>query len=190
MNVITHRYITCKQPRHSGASAHLDLVIGTQLGATTMARTRNALYALTLTALLVAPAIVHAAESVEMRVSASVISNCKIQSVSNIQFGLLDPGTAANLQANGVVSLSCTKGVDFALYANQGENPTPQGGRRMKSGTNQYLPYTLSSNQYSGTGQGFSRPIDINITANINGSDYRDLPADTYNDVIRISLEP
>lgn len=52
------------------------------------------------------------------------------------------------------------------------------------------LPYTLSSNQYSGTGQGFSRPIDINITANINGADCPDLPADTYNDIIRISLEP
>lgn len=148
------------------------------------------LFSLLLSTTLLWPVPGDTGESVEMRVTASVISNCKIQSVSDISFGQLDPGQAVNLQASGVVALSCTRGVDFALSADHGQHSDANGSRRMKSSANEYLPYTLNSDYHAGVGQGFSRPINVSFTAQINGNDYRDIAADNYSDVIRINLEP
>jgi len=89
------------------------------------------------------------------------------------------------------VGFMCTKGVDYRMIVDKGQNY--DGGsarRRMKAADGSFLPYALAAESFSGTGTGFRTPITIPISASIRGSDYVDLPAVAFTDVIRLVLEP
>lgn len=148
--------------------------------------TRDAI-ALALLLPLALPAA--AAETRGVQVSANVLPRCFIQSTEEIRFGLLDPGQAANVTGQGAVTLACARGVDFRLVADQGGFADATGARRMGAPDGARLPYTLRAETISGTGQGFAAPVRMAIEASIGGADYRDLPANTYTDVIRVYLE-
>jgi len=132
-----------------------------------------------------------AGDAVDVRVSASVLAVCKIQSVRDIQFGTLDPSQATNTFAEGAVAFMCTRGVDYRLVVDKGQNYDAGAAlRRMKSGDGSFLPYQLGAESFSGTGTGFRSAINIPLSASIRGSDYIDLPAVAFSDVIRLVLEP
>lgn len=132
-----------------------------------------------------------AGETTEVQVRASVIANCKILGVQDINFGALDPGQAVNINAEGFVSFACTRGVDFRMSADRGENYEASSGvRRMKGTTAEFLPYRIDKNVYSGVGSGFTHPTSFRVQASVNAADYQDLPADNYRDTLRITLEP
>lgn len=133
-----------------------------------------------------------AADVASVRVSASVLGVCKVQQVNEIQFGALDPSQPVDSVATGSVSFMCTRGVEYRLVADHGENFDVAGGvRRMKSnGSGEYLPYALAREEFNGIGEGFRAAVTVALEARVNGSDYRDLPADAYSDVIRLVLEP
>lgn len=133
---------------------------------------------------------VSAGETTELRVTASVIANCKILQIQDINFGGLDPGQASNASAEGHISFACTRGVDYRMTVDQGENfDSERSSRRMK-GKADYLPYRINNEVVSGSGTGFSAPLNFSIKASVSGADYRDLPVAAYLDTLRITLEP
>lgn len=133
----------------------------------------------------------NAGDAIDVRVSASVLGVCKIHSVRDIQFGSLDPSQATNTFSEGAIAFMCTRGVDYRLVVGNGENyDSSSSRRRMKAADGSYLPYSLNTESFSGTGTGFRAPINLPLVASIQGNDYADLPALAYSDVIRLVLEP
>ena len=146
---------------------------------------------LLFTSLVTCTLALPAGESTEVRVTATVVGNCKILSTEDISFSDLDPGNATDRQSTGIVSFACTKGINYNLRADNGEHfDSAISKRRMKGVADGYLPYKLDQQELSGLGQGFSRPVEFRMAASVLGGDYRDLPADNYADTIRIILEP
>ncbi len=133
---------------------------------------------------------VSAGETTELRVTASVIANCKILQIQDINFGALDPGQASNASAEGHISFACTRGVDYRMTVDQGENFDSERSRRRMKGKADYLPYRIDNEVVSGSGTGFSAPLNFSIEASVSGADYRDLPVAAYQDTLRITLEP
>ncbi len=89
---------------------------------------------------------VSAGETTELRVTASVIANCKILQIQDINFGALDPGQASNASEEGHISFACTRGVDYLMTIDQGENfDSEHSSRRMKSNAADYLPYPIDN---------------------------------------------
>jgi spore coat protein U-like protein len=131
-----------------------------------------------------------AADEADVQVTAAVINNCKIIDTQDINFGSLDPANAIDVNADGAVVLKCTKGVDYSLSADMGQNES-NGARRMKAGASEdFLNYALGEDSFAGTGQGFSTPISVALAATVAGNDYRDLPADAYSDTLRFTVTP
>jgi spore coat protein U-like protein len=135
--------------------------------------------------------IATAADSAEIRVTATVINTCKITATQDISFGSLDPSLATDLSAEGLVSFKCTKNADYTVTADNGANwDAGAGKRRMKGAGLNFLPYALAQASFTGKGEGFSTPISIAIRASVTGTDYRDLPADAYADTLRVTITP
>jgi spore coat protein U-like protein len=131
-----------------------------------------------------------AADSADVQVTAEVLRNCKIIETQDINFGSLDPANAVDVDAKGAVTLKCTKDVDYALSADMGQNEDG-GARRMKAGaTDSFLGYKLAQDSFAGVGAGFSSPINVGLAATVSGTDYRDLPADSYADTLRFTVMP
>lgn len=118
-------------------------------------------------------------------VSTTVLPICRIQAVEDIRFGTLDPAVASNVIGEGAVTIACTRGVDFRLAVDS----VPSGRRTMRGVGDTVLPYSILSSSLSGTANGFLNPSKIWLKASIRGEDYRDLPAYTYTDIIRVSVE-
>jgi spore coat protein U-like protein len=139
-------------------------------------------------ALAFLPAMAAAGETSAIQVQANVVPRCYIQSTEEIRFGALDPGQATNVSGQGAVTLACARGVDFRLVADRGLNER-SGMRNMAAPGGGALPYVLRAETINGIGQGFAAPVRMTIEATVAGTDYRDLPANTYSDTIRIYLE-
>jgi spore coat protein U-like protein len=138
---------------------------------------------------LVSPA--YAGDAATVRVTANVLSVCKVVGVDDIRFGDLDPSQPINSQAQGAVRFMCTRGVNYRLSIDHGQHyDAGIAQRRMRGVGDHYLPYGLAGDGFSGTGTGFRTPIELPLSAMIRGEDYRDLPASGYEDVIRVVLEP
>lgn len=144
------------------------------------------------TAILLATAgVAAAADQADVRVTASVINNCKILSTQDINFGQLDPAAATDKKASGEIRFACTRNVDYVLSANEGSYfDKASASRRMKGGADFYLPYGIEQATFKGTGEGFSNPLKVSLAANLTGASYKDLPADNYVDVLRVTLTP
>lgn len=83
-------------------------------------------------------------DSASMTVRAQVKANCKVQSITTLDFAAeYDPTDAAALGGFGTVSVRCTKGSAFKIGADDGANPAA-GVRYMANG-GETLGYTLSA---------------------------------------------
>lgn len=153
-------------------------------------RSPSRIFALVLA--LLAGSVAVAGDVANVRVSASVLGVCKVIEVQEVQFGALDPSQPIDSDARGSVSFMCTRGVEYRLVADHGENFDASSGlRRMKAaGSQDFLPYALAREQFDGIGTGFRTPVVMPIDAHVNAEDYRDLPASSYSDVIRLVIEP
>ena len=126
-----------------------------------------------------------------VKVTASVAENCKIQSAEDINFGLLDPSQATDAQAAGSVKFACTHSVDYTVNTDNGSHfDADENSRRMKGGDDNYLPYKLADDSFSGEGRGFSNPISIRLDASLEGADYKDLPSADYKDTLVVTITP
>lgn len=130
-----------------------------------------------------------AADGDQVKVTASVTPNCQIVSHQDISFGALDPSQATDAKAAGALTFACTKSVNYTMAADKGQNASGDK-RRMKGAEDAYLPYALAQDSFTGKGMGFSTPITIALNATVAGVDYKDLPADSYADVLRVNVLP
>ena len=132
-----------------------------------------------------------AADQADVRVTASVINNCKIISTQDINFGQLDPAVADDKKASGEIRFACTRNVDYVLSANEGANfDKASASRRMKGAADTFLPYGIEQDTFKGKGEGFSNQLKVTLAASLAGNSYKDLPADNYVDVLRVTLTP
>lgn len=132
-----------------------------------------------------------AADSADVKVTAAVINNCKITSTEDINFGQLDPAAATDQSAKGSVSFKCTKSADYTVTADNGANWDAKASKRqMKGAADNFLPYALAQATFTGKGSGFSTPIVVALNASLSGADYKDLAADSYADVLRVTIAP
>jgi spore coat protein U-like protein len=124
-------------------------------------------------------------------VSASVSPTCKFSSgTSTLNFGTLDPTSAANATASASTTFWCTKG---ATYSVSNDNGLHSSGStiRMQNSTDltQFMPYTLAYTN-SGTGLGKNTPVTLNVTGTILNSDYVDAAAGNYADSVVLTVTP
>lgn len=135
--------------------------------------------------------VAFAADQADVKVTAAVVKNCKITETRDINFGQLDPAVATDQAANGSVSFKCTKSADYTVTADTGANwDASASKRRMKGADKNFLPYALDQASFSGKGEGFSTPITVALNASLSGGDYKDLPADSYADTLRVTIAP
>ncbi len=146
---------------------------------------------LVVSVLLAHSAHVAAQEQVAtFEVSASVSIRCKVQTLGDIAFGALDPAQAINTFATTEASVACTRGATYRLLVDEGRNfDARRKLRQMVSYSGETLPYTLEIVDAKGLANGWFRPSLIRFNASVRGTDYIDLPAGQYQDVIRISIE-
>jgi len=154
----------------------------------------NAIKSAVLASLAASAALVStasfAADQADVQVLAAVINNCKIIQTQDINFGKLDPAQATDANAQGAVTLACTKKVNFVLAADLGQNADGSDRRMIGGVEGAYLGYALKADKFAGVGEGFSTPITVGLDASIAGSDYKDLPADAYADTLRFTVMP
>lgn len=132
-----------------------------------------------------------AADSADIKVKAAVAENCKISSTQDISFGTLDPAQATDASAKGGVTFACTKNVNYTLSAGNGEHfDAAASTRRMKGADQNFLPYAIAQSTFTGQGQGFGNAISVALDAKVAGSDYRNLPADSYLDTVVLTIKP
>ena len=130
-----------------------------------------------------------AADNEQVKVTASVTPNCQVVSHQDINFGALDPAQAIDVKAAGALTFACTKSVNYTLTADKGMNASGDK-RRMKGSEENFLAYALAQDSFTGKGQGFSTPITVALNATVAGVDYKDLPAESYADVLRVTVMP
>lgn len=133
-----------------------------------------------------------------MNVSATVSSTCSI-TAGSLVFGSYDPVTAAEVDGQATVAVSCTKGATATITLGQGSH---SGGgstdaapiRRMKDGGTNFLSYSLFSNgarstvwgNTAGTGVGYTAPSSAQTQLTVYGriGASQDIPSGSYSDVV------
>jgi len=125
-------------------------------------------------------------------VSASVTANCTI-SAGTLAFGAYDPVVAnasANLDQTSTISVACTKGATASVALDNGSNFS--GGRRMKSGTTDFLGYEMYSDSGRATVWNSTAPVAYTATSKAASSltvygrvaAGQDVPAGSYSDTV------
>jgi len=147
----------------------------------------TAFIAITLTTLFFASSALSATQNV--KVSARVVGNCVFESVTDVNFGDLDPNSTTDAKAiPGELKFWCTKNASYTL-----EDPDAAigsyAGQLSGSGTEK-IPYTLTYDNVTGPGKGKSIPITSTISATIVNADYIDVAADTYTDTVTFTITP
>lgn len=128
--------------------------------------------------------------TITLAVQATVLAICKIQATQHIDFGMIDPAQIVNTQAQGLVRIACSRGLNFKITVNHGQAFDERRNlRQMKNISGETLPYSLTLDKPGEMGKGFQTPIDFSLSAQINGRDYVDLPSGIYSDVLRVAIE-
>lgn len=83
-------------------------------------------------------------------VTATVIDSCDV-SANNLAFGNVEPVNNLNIDATGLVTVTCSLGTSFSVLLDDGANSSDStvNTRRMTDGTTNFLSYQL----YSDTGR-------------------------------------
>lgn len=129
----------------------------------------------------------------EINIGVGVLATCQVNSVSDIDFGKLDPSMAIDSFAQGEITFACTRGMNYRITLSNGEHfdSNTQMRYMVSQGTNpSYLPYELAISRQSGIGTGFQNPSELILNAQVRGIHYRDLSAGGYADTIQITFEP
>ena len=122
-------------------------------------------------------------------------SNCRFTSASPsaLDFGTIDPSSAANATASVTIGYRCNGGsaiVTWNIVANDGLHPAGPGAQRMRHATNltQYLPYSLNL-PTSGT-----VPRNTNQTMTLTGTvtpaAFQTAIAGSYADIVVLTIAP
>lgn len=131
-----------------------------------------------------------------LAVTATVLSKsqCKFDTkTSTLNFGVLDPAVAADVNAAASVDYVCRGSAPIAAFLftdDDGQNPSGPGARRMRhAAAPELLPYGLAFSPASGT-----VPKNVHRTLTISGTvrwtDFRGSMAGAYTDSVVVSILP
>jgi spore coat protein U-like protein len=135
--------------------------------------------------------------------TANVLPQCGSYVTTNMNFGNVTGGIAANIDRTATLTLTCLKNTAYQVSLNNGQNnPTATSTRRMATiigGSTYYLTYelyrdstrtqrwgnTLAVDTASGTGTGSAQQLTIyGRVPPVTGQP----PAGTYNDVVQVTI--
>ncbi len=142
---------------------------------------------------LVLTGVSMAADSNTVTVTANVIGTCKFNSAtSTLAFGGLDPSTGLDVNASTSTTFWCTKNATYSVTDDDGLYDTGPNANRMRHATTltEFIPYTFTYNPTSGTGNGRTLPITLNINGTVTFANYQDAASGDYSDTVVISITP
>jgi spore coat protein U-like protein len=128
-------------------------------------------------------------------ISATVVSRswCRLTSSPSLNFGTIDPTSAANAIATANVTFICLGfgGTTYLLWAGDGNHPAGAGLRRMRHATvtTEYLPYSLSISPAFGNLPGITGQT-VTVTGTVAPADFRNARAGSFSDTVVITLDP
>ena len=125
-------------------------------------------------------------------VTANVVGTCKFNSAtSTLAFGALDPSSGAPASATASPTFWCTKNATYSVSDDDGLYEVAAGSQSMKHASlNEYVPYTFTYNPTTGTGQGRTTNITLNVSGTVAFADYQNASAGDYGDTVVISITP
>lgn len=166
----------------------------------------TALFTCALSAGLFVQNIDAAQSSTNFDVQAEVLATCKIESiVSDIDFGILIPGSATEYDARGRFSYACTTGIRGRFSLDGGTTMNNVLDRAMQGADGSMLKYQLYTNTNyrriwgdgtgasrtvrSGLGRGMDRPRNRNIFARVLDTDLQNVNTGAYSDTVTINFD-
>jgi spore coat protein U-like protein len=134
-----------------------------------------------------------------LQVTATITGTCNFSAANNaggnatLAFGTLDQTLASDATATQTsLSYWCTNGTAVGnITANNGQNSGSCGGSRCLSNGTDYIPYTLTFTDPSGTlGTGKTSPLTVTFDGSIANADYVDAEAGSYSDLVTLTITP
>lgn len=150
---------------------------------------KHSVLAMALGLVLAFGAVALASDTATVSVSATVVGTCKFKTGGTVVF-TLDPSEGGN--AAGTViqpTFWCTKGASYTITDDKGLNESGTTFRMKHQTLNEYISYTFTY-MASGTGNGKSNPISMNITSSVQESDYINASAGSYSDTVTLTINP
>jgi spore coat protein U-like protein len=147
------------------------------------------LYAGLLTAGLLGSASVMG-DTTTVSVGATVVGACQFNSGGSVDFGNLDPAVGGN--ATGTVTQPefwCTKNASWSISDDDGLNESGAIQRMKHATLTEYIPYSFSYTA-SGSGNGPTSPITMDISASVVEADYLNASAGDYSDTVTLTITP
>jgi spore coat protein U-like protein len=146
------------------------------------------LASLTTTTLSISSAF--AAGTATLNVQANVVGNCKFNTASaTMNFGALDPANTTDAAGTGALQFWCTKNATYTIADDGGANKSGTQRRLKDTGTN-YINYSIGAYTTTGTGNGKTSPITLNLTGAVLNADYVNAAAGAYTDVVTFTINP
>ncbi len=130
-----------------------------------------------------------AGDTATVSVSATVVGTCKFLTGGSISF-TLDPSVGGNV--NGTVTQPtfwCTKGASYNITDDDGLYESGTTHRMKHETLTEYIPYSFTYTA-TGTGNGPSNPITMNISSTVLASDYLNASAGSYSDTVTLTITP
>ncbi len=131
-----------------------------------------------------------AADSETMTASANLIGTCKFTATPSLAFGVLDQSLTTDVSAAGNLQFWCTRGAAYTL--SDQANPAVGDGAFAGAISNggQTIPYTISYNNFNGTGIGKTNLLTSSLTARILNGDFVNAPAGAYTGTVTFTVAP
>lgn len=131
-----------------------------------------------------------------LAVTATVLSksNCKFDTkASTLNFGVLDPAVASDVNATTSVVYVCRGSAPVAAFLftdDNGQNRSGPGARRMRhAAAPEFLPYGLAYSPASGTIPK-NAPGTLTLSGTVRWADFRGAMAGAYTDSVIVSILP
>jgi len=141
-------------------------------------------------AIIAMAGVAMAGDTATVSVSASVSGTCKFNSGTKTVSYTLDPATGGNV--SGTVSQPtfwCTKGSTYTITDDNGSNKSGTTYRMKHASLAEYIPYSFTYTD-SGTGQGKSTAITMDIASTVAEAAYINASAGNYSDSVLLTIAP
>jgi spore coat protein U-like protein len=130
-----------------------------------------------------------AGDTAAVAVSATVTGTCKFNSGGTVSF-TLDPTSAS--AATGTVTQPafwCTKGAAYSITDDVGLHKSGTIYRMKHATLADLIPYTFTYTA-SGSGNGKTSPITMNIASTVANVDFVNVSAGSYSDTVTLTIAP
>ena len=132
-----------------------------------------------------------AGDTTTVDVTANVVGTCRFISPGTMAFGLLDPASGGDVNANvNQPSFWCTKGASYTISDDNGFNPSGTLYRMKLSDADEFIIYEFTYTEKTGTGNGPTNPIEMNIAGKILEDNYKNASAGEYSDTVTLTITP